>query len=130
MRKAYFFMRTVTVLIVSVFVGLSQAVMIEALAQAPAPGAGHGFLIDKHLAAGVTCAQCHTQTTATPPNTATCLSCHGATYGKLAELTAKDNPNPHASHQGELDCNECHHVHVASETLCSQCHNNFEMKTP
>jgi len=114
-------------------IGLAQTIALHALtparAQAPAPGAGHGFLIDKHVAAGVACAKCHTQGTATPPTMATCLSCHGGTYAKLAEMTAKDEPNPHASHQGEVDCDQCHHVHKASVTLCNQCH-TYDMKTP
>jgi len=113
----------------SALAGLAQFAVLAALAQTPAPGAGHGFLIDKHAAKGVSCAQCHTQSTATPPTTATCLSCHGGTYEKLAAMTQKDEPNPHASHRGDVDCAECHHVHKASVTLCNQCH-TYDMTTP
>jgi len=121
--------RFFSVAVFCLLIGLSQVPLLRALAQAPPPGAGHGFLIDKHVAAKVTCAQCHTQTTATPPTTATCLSCHGGSYDKLAAMTAKDEPNPHQSHRGEVDCAECHHVHTASVTLCNQCH-TFDLTTP
>jgi fumarate reductase flavoprotein subunit len=86
------------------------------------PGAGHGFLIDKHRAAGVNCAGCHKD--APPPNAPqamACLGCHGS-YSQLAAKTAADQPNPHASHLGELTCSACHHVHMASELFCAQCH--------
>jgi len=111
-------------------VGLTQAIVLGTLAQAeaPAPGSGHGFLIDKHVVAGVTCAKCHTKNTATPPDTPTCLSCHGGTYAKLG-ATTKSEPNPHASHQGEIPCAQCHNVHKASVTVCNQCH-TFDMKAP
>jgi len=109
-------------------IGLAQGMVLHA--QAPtAPGAGHGFLIDKHVAAGLTCVKCHTESTAKAPEMATCLSCHGGTYDELAAMTAKDQPNPHSSHRGQVPCAECHHVHIASVTLCSQCH-TFDMTTP
>jgi fumarate reductase flavoprotein subunit len=113
-------------------IGLTQAVALNALAQSPAtsaPGAGHGFLIDKHVAAGLACNKCHNESMAKAPEMATCLSCHGGTYAKLASMTNKDQPNPHASHRGEVPCAECHHVHKASVTLCTQCH-SFDMTTP
>jgi fumarate reductase flavoprotein subunit len=105
---------------------------MHALAQSPTasvPGAGHGFLIDKHAAAGLACNKCHTESTAKAPETATCLACHGGTYDKLAATTAQDQPNPHASHRGQVSCAECHHVHMASVTLCNQCH-TYDMTTP
>ncbi len=105
-------MRAFSILIICLLVGLSQALVTRAVAQAP--GSGHGFLIDKHVAAHLTCAQCHIESTAKAPETATCLSCHGGTYAKLAAMTVDDQPNPHASHRGEVPCAECHHVHMAS----------------
>jgi len=122
-------MRRRAILSLSLLIGLSQAIALYAFAQTAAPGAGHGFLIDSHVKAGVSCAQCHTQNTATPPTTQTCLTCHGGTYAKLAATTEKDLPNPHASHRGDVDCAECHHVHKASVTLCNQCH-TYDMTTP
>jgi hypothetical protein len=95
-----------------------------------APGAGHGFLIDKHIAAGLTCNSCHTTTPFRTVSVAACLSCHGGAYDKLAAASASKNPNPHQSHQGEVPCASCHHVHVASENFCSQCHTEFDFKVP
>ena len=103
--------------------------VMSVFSQTAAPGAGHGFLIDKHVAGHVTCAQCHTAGITVAPTTATCLTCHGGTFQKLAATTASDTPNPHESHQGEVACAECHHVHKASATLCNQCH-TFDMRTP
>ena len=123
-------MRAIAVIVLCAVIGLCQAFTFRAIAQAPAaPGAGQGFLIDKHMAKGVDCAKCHTENTATPPTMATCLSCHGGTYAKLATMTEKDMPNPHLSHRGDVPCAECHNVHKASVTLCNQCH-TYDMVTP
>jgi fumarate reductase flavoprotein subunit len=96
---------------------------LEAVAQAPTgPGSGHGFLIDKHIGAGLNCASCHRD--APPPNApkmTACIGCHGS-YQKIAAKTATDQPNPHASHLGEIPCSACHHFHQASEMFCDQCH--------
>jgi fumarate reductase flavoprotein subunit len=108
--------------------GLCLIAAMHARAQSAAPGAGHGFLIDKHVAARVSCAQCHPAGVSQPPATATCLTCHGGNYRALANATAA-RPNPHESHQGEVACAQCHHVHKASVTLCNQCH-TFDMQTP
>jgi len=117
-------------LVVSLFLALFAAIVMKAAAQAPAaPGAGHGFLIDKHLAAGVNCAGCHAN--AAPPAVpamTVCTGCHGS-YQQIAAKTAQDDPNPHASHQGDIPCSSCHHVHQASVTFCDQCH-AFGMTTP
>jgi nitrate/TMAO reductase-like tetraheme cytochrome c subunit len=60
-----------------------------------------------------------------------CLKCHGS-YDKLAKLTANYDPdsgrNPHESHNGELDCYNCHKSHGQSTLYCSQCHS--DMKIP
>ena len=122
-------MRRLVILAFCAGIGLTQALLLHALAQSPAPGAGHGFLIDKHFKAGVDCAKCHTQSTATPPTMATCLNCHGGTYAKLAAMTEKDAPNPHLSHRGDEPCESCHHIHMASVTLCNQCH-TYDMTAP
>ena len=120
--------RLFAVLLLMGIVAIAQLPTSNAFAQT-APGVGHGFLIDKHLGAQLTCANCHTESTAKPPEMATCLSCHGGTYDALAKTTENDDPNPHASHRGELPCAECHHIHQASVLLCSQCH-DFELKVP
>jgi fumarate reductase flavoprotein subunit len=119
-----------SLLAVSVFFAIFAAIVIKAAAQAPsAPGSGHGFLIDKHLAAGVNCVGCHAN--APPPQLpamTVCMDCHGS-YQQIAPKTASDQPNPHASHLGDIPCASCHHVHKASETFCDQCH-SFGMTTP
>ncbi len=95
-----------------------------------ARGAGQGFLIDRHMAVGLTYTACHTTTPNQPVSTGICLSCHSGTYDKLAAMTAADDPNPHQSHQGAVPCATCHHVHTASENFCSQCHAEFDFKVP
>lgn len=113
-------------------IGVVQAIFIcmAADAQMPnTPGAGHGFLIDKHVAAKVSCGKCHTEGITKPMEMATCLGCHGGSYTKLAAATDDRRPNPHASHLGEAACATCHHVHIASVTSCNQCH-TFDMTTP
>lgn len=119
------------------------AAMLEASAQTPgtpapapstsaataAPGAGHNFLIDKHLAAGLACASCHAN--APPPAApamSVCTSCHGS-YEQIAAKSASDNPNPHASHLGDIPCESCHHIHQASVLYCDQCH-SWGLVTP
>jgi hypothetical protein len=111
--------------------GLSALIILHASAQSPpAPGSGHGFLIDKHMAAKLNCSACHAESPpSATPQMAVCLGCHGGSYEKLAAMTAAAQPNPHASHQGPLPCASCHHVHVTSQTFCNSCH-NFDMTTP
>jgi len=110
--------------------GLTAGLLGHAAAQAPAaPGAGHGYLIDKHAAAGVNCAACHAESPPSKPaDQAACVKCHG-TNAQMATKTSSDQPNPHASHLGEVACTSCHHVHQASVLYCAQCH-NFDLKTP
>ncbi|WP_287195228.1 cytochrome c3 family protein [Syntrophothermus sp.] len=51
-----------------------------------------------------------------------CLKCHGS-YEKIAERTAKLEPNPHENpHYGNLECNACHKMHRESKVYCAQCH--------
>jgi fumarate reductase flavoprotein subunit len=113
----------------SVTAATSIAAVLQATAQVQVPGAGRSFLIDKHVAGRVSCAQCHPKGLATAaPDTPICLACHGGSYQGLAAKT-EGEPNPHRSHLGELACAECHHVHVASINRCNQCH-MFDMKMP
>ena len=101
-----------------------------AVAQAPlGPGGGHGYLIDKHIGAGRSCASCHRN--APPPmapDMTVCTGCHG-NYSQIAAKATSAQPNPHASHLGEIACTTCHHVHRASQSLCDQCH-TFSMNPP
>jgi hypothetical protein len=122
--------RHAKLLVLTALIFLPLRFLPGAVAQtATAPGSGHGYLIDKHIAAGLSCVVCHRD--APPPKApamTVCTSCHG-TYSQIAAKTASDQPNPHASHLGEIPCAACHHVHRASESLCDQCH-TFGMEPP
>jgi hypothetical protein len=87
------------------------------------------LLADKHKKAGIECNSCHKET---PPKQAVkadvCTGCHGD-YEKLAKSSEKVEPNPHDSHEGNLDCGVCHHSHRESEFYCSRCH-AFGLKVP
>jgi len=58
-----------------------------------------------------------------PASMGVCMDCHGS-YPSLAELTSDAEPNPHASHVGEIDCGHCHKMHEESVLVCDQCHNH------
>lgn len=121
-------MRKLLLLITMIVVPLPF--LLQAAAQTrTGPGGGHGFLIDKHMAAGLNCASCHRS--APPPNAPdmkVCTGCHGGS-AQIAAKTPDAKNNPHASHLGEPPCATCHHVHKASESLCDQCH-AFGMTPP
>jgi hypothetical protein len=91
-------------------------------------GAGD-MLADRHAVTGINCASCHgkTEPQATVES-AVCATCHGA-YAAIAVQTAKRDPNPHASHRGDLPCESCHHAHKPSVDFCMQCH-DFGFKVP
>jgi hypothetical protein len=55
-----------------------------------------------------------------------CTRCHD--YEKVIAATDhywgdEEEANPHASHQGDLECSSCHNVHGTSTLMCSSCHN-------
>ena len=64
---------------------------------------------------------------------AQCMKCHGD-YAKLAEKTMMTpmvrsrsakmlDPNPHFSHLGEVNCEDCHKADKAKpELMCNTCH--------
>jgi cytochrome c nitrite reductase small subunit len=99
-----------------------------------------------HTQASVTCQQCHPQGTGqlvseiasnisyhdSAPldpikfDSQACLNCHG-TYAQLAARTQNLERNPHDSHQGQLDCRNCHQVHADSVYYCGQCHGSATM---
>jgi fumarate reductase flavoprotein subunit len=79
------------------------------------------FLADRHKAKGVPCEGCHKDTPPKAVEMKTCLGCHGD-YKALAAKTQHVEPNPHASHEGELACGACHHGHKPGEDYCARCH--------
>jgi hypothetical protein len=115
-------------LIFALLLLLGQASTINAAE--PTPAGATVLLLQKHVDKGLNCTGCHQENPpAKPAAMERCLSCHGP-YDKLAEKTeGKNAQNPHASHQGDLSCDSCHHVHKTSESYCSQCH-QFEFKVP
>lgn len=51
-----------------------------------------------------------------------CLKCHES-YAALAKKTEKLSPNPHFSHMGAVNCEECHRASEQKPVLmCNQCH--------
>lgn len=115
--------RSAGYLLVAVLIAASFAILAGR-------GEAQELLLQKHIGKGMVCTACHQENPpATAVKTKTCLTCHGP-YDKLADKTeGKAAQNPHASHNGELDCDSCHHVHKVSDNYCAQCH-QFEFKVP
>lgn len=82
------------------------------------------FLADRHAKnQGLACEDCH-EGVKKPEKKAgikACLDCHGGFKG-MAEQTKALEKNPHDSHEGGIDCNECHKPHKQSVDYCEQCH--------
>jgi hypothetical protein len=89
-----------------------------------------GFLSGKHIKNGINCEDCHSgeKEPKTNADVQPCLDCHGG-YAGMAEATETLEVNPHASHEGELPCSECHKSHTPSIDYCEQCH-TFSFKVP
>lgn len=49
-----------------------------------------------------------------------CLKCHD--YKKVIAKTNFKESNPHQSHNGQLECNQCHKMHESSTVYCAKCH--------
>lgn len=126
-------MRSLLSLVLGLFL-LSAAAHAQPAPPAPAPAApanpGVAPLFEKHTDFGVDCITCHDENPPSKPVTMpVCLSCHG-TYDSLADKSDElGTTNAHASHNGELDCGNCHHVHQPSVNYCAQCH-PFDLDVP
>ncbi len=122
MRKRIFMPLIVIIIIVSL--GFFLLPKDGCIAQAPEKK----LLADLHADKNLNCASCHKES---PPkdkvSTDVCVKCHGD-YEKLAAKTAKIEPNPHKSHLGNIDCENCHHAHKPQENFCTQCHAGFTFK--
>lgn len=87
---------------------------------------GLAFTASAHAAAGKTLAEIHG---ASFPEASgwvkkdQCMKCHGS-YEDLAKKTAVLEPNPHRSHLGSVNCQDCHKADKAEpELMCNSCHN-------
>ena len=103
-----------TVVLAAVLLG---AYFVAAQPQARKPG----WLADKHIASGLTCASCHGDASPSDVALDICLSCH-VSYRELARKTASRPRNPHDSHYPGLECTTCHHGHQKEENFCAGCH--------
>jgi hypothetical protein len=109
----------------------------------------------KHAALGLKCLDCHNVTTmqeihknatsAPPPPIGTtkytnslCLTCHGS-YAALIELTKNSKAfltpdgkaiNPHNTHEGQVECYNCHQTHQMSPGIiyCYGCHHTGDLE--
>ncbi len=85
---------------------------------------GDKFLADRHAADnGVACADCHDgkENPKEKAGIGACLECHDG-YKGMAEATRNLDVNPHDSHEGEIECTECHKPHGKPVDYCEQCH--------
>jgi len=97
--------------------------------EAGSKSAGAKLLVDRHAAKKINCQGCHDANGAPKAvSSDKCLKCHKS-YEHVAELTKGREVNPHISHEGKVECLQCHKVHKESELFCNTCH-NFDMKVP
>ena len=118
----------------AVFVPLTALCLVMSFSPSHGQVAADGkdatvFLADRHKNRGIECSGCHQESPPKQkPQGIICMGCHGD-YSKVAEKTSKLTINPHDTHMGELDCNQCHKGHQRSVNVCNQCH-TFNMKVP
>lgn len=87
-------------------------------------------LNDAHGKRNMDCADCHEVDNPTKrARMNACFDCHKS-YSAIAKLTATKHPNPHDSHQGELQCYQCHRPHKENKLFCNECHEfrNFKFQ--
>ena len=90
-----------------------------------APAARHAAN-GKHVAARVTCENCHGE--AAPAKAAAmkaCIGCHGD-FATVAALTKALPVNPHDSHMDDPECTDCHTQHKPPVVKCMSCHPTFK----
>ncbi|MDD6120904.1 MAG: cytochrome c3 family protein [Selenomonadaceae bacterium] len=99
-------------------------------------------LAQTHAEAGVNCIDCHdngiedkvqetvwyvTDDFDDPPlkrdfGNEMCLKCHKDLDAIVAKTDMGNGVNPHNSHLGDLNCEDCHKMHNKSEAACMKCH--------
>lgn len=91
-------------------------------------------LADRHVTKGMQCEACHISQGSpalkmNDQKQEPCVGCHGW-YDAVGQKTQKgDAVNPHAQHDGNLPCTECHKGHRAGVNYCAQCH-AYEFNVP
>lgn len=81
-----------------------------------------------HVSNGLTCDDCHIGEQTEPTAMEQCLTCHELPEPKEDYHGAPDNHD--SPHYGpDLECENCHHEHEASENFCNSCH-DFDFETP
>ena len=106
--------------------------MLKTFAAAFALAAGLALTTAPAAAADMTLSQMHGKSwpKSTGFTTKTqCLKCHQS-YEALAERTKNVSPNPHVSHQGAVNCEECHKADRPAKDvqfMCNDCH-KFTLK--
>lgn len=81
-----------------------------------------------HGSNGLACDDCHSGNQNEPAGMEQCLNCHELPEQKEDYHGAADeHDSPH--YGPELECENCHHEHQASENFCNSCH-DFDFKTP
>ena len=105
------------------FCGVAAALVLAIASAGSASAAMPSKINGPH--ASLPCSTCHVKDM-TAPAKETCFACHGS-YSKVAERTAKMNPNPHMNHRGEQNCANCHSMHAQPRFECNDCH-NFNIK--
>ena len=105
------------------------AAACAALLAAASTATAADYLADRHVARGLTCEQCHTESPPSKPaKSPQCESCHG-NNDAMARRTKDVKPNPHFTHLGDVTCLECHQGHQSSRLICDGCH-KIELKVP
>lgn len=87
-------------------------------------------LNDAHAKRNMECADCHEVDKPTKrARMSACFDCHKS-YSAIAKLTENKHPNPHDSHQGEIQCYQCHKPHKENKLFCNECHEfrNFKFQ--
>lgn len=107
----------------------TAAALVAAALTLPAFAADQTFLADRHVAKGLKCESCHGTGAKDAVSKETCLKCHGGSYAALAKTTDGGDINPHETHLGEPECNQCHSGHKKPRLICDQCH-EFDMRVP
>ncbi|MCB2217761.1 cytochrome c3 family protein [Desulfofustis glycolicus] len=86
-----------------------------------------------HRENDITCKNCHEIDE--PEKRASdqaCIDCHSAVPGSVKTYADRGMEllvNIHDSHEGQLRCTLCHHIHEPSDLYCNSCH-ELEIITP